>query len=91
MFPTPNTTKSGDGFYVSYNAVDYAIYGSDTTALVIGQMESFHILNGDHQKAYQPLIPQGLDACMAYFEAHRDQINHRSDGFAPPLAQTQAK
>ena len=79
FIPTPNTIESGDGFYVSYNDVDGEIYGSDTTALVLGQMERFHILNGDHRRQYAEIIPDGLDACLAYFREHEDQINKRSD------------
>jgi hypothetical protein len=75
----PNDTIDGDGFYVSYNCRDEAIYGCDTTALVFGQMQAFYILNGDHMAAYADLIVDGFDACMAYFEEHIDQINKRSD------------
>lgn len=79
MFSTPNTITQGDGFYVSHNNVDGDIYGSETTALVIGQMERFYILNGDHRAAYRDLIPGGLDACLAYFRNHIGSANHRSD------------
>lgn len=75
----PNDTFSGDGFYISYNDRDASIYGSVTTALVIGQMERFFILNGDHTAAYRKIINDGLEACMAYFEENIDQINKRSD------------
>lgn len=76
---TPNDVTDGDGFYVSYNGVDSGIYGGQTTALVIGQMQAFYILNGDHQAAYAELIPQGLPACMAYFQANAASINKHSD------------
>ncbi len=52
----PNDVIDGDGFYVSYNAKDISIYGTDTTALVIGQMQAFYILDGNHMAAYAPLI-----------------------------------
>jgi sulfur transfer complex TusBCD TusB component (DsrH family) len=76
---TPNVVMDGDDFYISYNGVDAAIYGGQTTALVIGQMQAFYILNGDHQAAYAALIPQGLSACLAYFKAHQGQKNKFSD------------
>lgn len=75
----PNDAIQGKGFYVSYNAVDRDIYGSDTTALVKGQMQAFYILNGNHMAAYFPLIDEGFDACMAYFETNIDKINKYSD------------
>ncbi|ORE47683.1 hypothetical protein BKN49_05660 [Pseudomonas aeruginosa] len=76
---TPNVVMDGDDFYISYNGVDAAIYGGQTTALVIGQMQAFYILDGDHQAAYADLIPQGLSACLAYFKAHQGQMNKFSD------------
>jgi hypothetical protein len=75
----PNDTVDGDGFYVSYNRRDSGIYGSDTTALVVGQMQHFYILNGNHMADYLPLIDEGLDACLDYFEANIDLINKHSD------------
>jgi hypothetical protein len=75
----PNDLISGDGFYVSYNAHDVAIYGSDTTALVKGQMEAFYILQGNHMAAYAPLIDVGFDACMDYFETNSELISKFSD------------
>jgi len=79
IFSVPNRVTQGNGFYISYNNVDSDIYGSDTTALVWGQMEKFYILNGDHRKQYTPLISQGFDACLAYFKANSALINMRSD------------
>jgi len=60
----------GNGFYISYNDHDIDTYGCKTTAFVIGQMEGFLILNGDHREAYSVLIPLGFDACLAYFMAN---------------------
>ncbi len=76
---TPNLVLDGDGFYVSYNDRDTHVYGCDTTALVVGQMERFYILNGDHRTQYAALVGAGLHACLAYFEDHLHQANHRSD------------
>lgn len=61
-----NSTIDGDGFYVSHNDHDVApsLYGGETTALVLGQMEKFYILNGDHREAYTALISSGYEACL---------------------------
>lgn len=75
----PNSTIDGGGFYISYNDHDTSIYGSDTTALVLGQMEKFYILNGDHRAKYEKLIESGFDACMEYFKANIHLINKRSE------------
>jgi ABC-type sugar transport system substrate-binding protein len=75
----PNSIIDGDGFYVSYNDYDTSIYGCDTTALVFGQMQKFYILNGDHRSGYAPLIDEGFDACLAFFEAHIAEIHRCSE------------
>ena len=36
--PPHNRTTDGDGFFISYNWRDIAIYGDETTAVVVGQM-----------------------------------------------------
>jgi hypothetical protein len=74
---------NGVGFYISYNNHDTDLYGSDTTALVLGQMEKFYILNGDHRAQYATLIESGFDACLEYFRANISLINMRSD--KPPI------
>jgi len=63
----PNTTSDGDGFYISYNGYDTDIYGGATTAIVVGQMQAFYILMGDHQKQLKALVPEGLEACLDYY------------------------
>jgi hypothetical protein len=78
-FPVPNSITRGHGFYVSYNTVDTSIYGSDTTALVVGQMEHFYILIGDHRDALARLVDQGVDACLSYFSSHPEQHHHHCD------------
>lgn len=78
---TPNTVmrKASSDFYISYNHTDVEIYGCDTTALVVGQMEAFYILNGNHLDNYRSLIDQGFEACLEYFKANIDQMNkHRN-------------
>ncbi|AZE48379.1 hypothetical protein C4K04_2707 [Pseudomonas chlororaphis] len=74
-----NSVVEGEGFYVSHNDYDAAIYGGETTALVFGQMQAFYILNGDHRDAYSALVPAGFDACMAYFNANIELANKHSE------------
>lgn len=73
----------GDGFFISYNDHDTVEYGCDTTALVIGQMEKFHILKGDHRAQYAPLVSLGLDACLSYFAARPGDAHKFSDRLDP--------
>lgn len=79
--PNQIMTPAADGFYVSFNDSDTAIYGDVTTALVIGQMERFLILNGDHRKAYAELSGKGagIDAYVTYFLENQSQLNKHSD------------
>ena len=69
-----NSTWKGDGFHISYNSHDIALYGCDTTAIVVKNW-NFYILNGDHTEQLIPLIGEGLDACLKYFNQHPDQHN----------------
>lgn len=78
-YPVPNTIIDGNGFYVSYNDRDISLYGNDTTALVLGQMAKFLILNGDHRAQYARLMVSGFDACVKYFADNIDKINKRSE------------
>ena len=71
--------KIYDGFYVSYNNYDIAIYGDVTTALVLGQMQKFYILTGNHSKQYKELINQGFFKCFNYFKSNLNQAYIYSD------------
>ncbi|SHJ57609.1 hypothetical protein SAMN02745136_00432 [Anaerocolumna jejuensis DSM 15929] len=71
--------KVYDGFYVSYNNYDRAIYGDVTTALVLGQMQKFYILTGNHCEQYEELINQGFFRCLEYFKANINQAHNYSD------------
>lgn len=71
--------KIYDGFYISYNSYDLNVYGDVTTALVLGQMEKFFILNGNHTEAYRKLLNNGFYACFDYYKKHEEQINKYSD------------
>lgn len=87
----PNVVKRGSeenitignrvykGFYISYNNHDIALYGSDTTALVLGQTQLCLILNGDHRKEYASLIEKGFNACSEYFFEHKEEWNEYSE------------
>jgi len=68
-----------DGFYVSYNNYDIAIYGDVTTALVLGQMQKFYVLTGNHSTQYKELINQGFFKCLDYFKSNIDQAHIYSD------------
>ncbi|MDF2841785.1 MAG: pPPM1a [Herbinix sp.] len=71
--------KVYDGFYVSNNNYDRAIYGDVTTALVLGQMQKFYILTGNHCEQYKELINQGFSKCFEYFKANINQAHKFSD------------
>ena len=75
-----NDVIEGDGFYISYNNHDTVTYGCDTTALVVGQMEHFYILNGNHVKEYSALIKDGFSKCFEYFKNNIDKINKSNEG-----------
>lgn len=83
--PRPNSVKSYDGFYISYNDIDTNVYGSDTTALVIGNADKFYILQGDHRKAYTDIITSTDDPkeqmakCIEYYKSQKDKHNEYSD------------
>ncbi|MGG1263817.1 hypothetical protein [Brevibacillus laterosporus] len=77
--PIEIDSKIYEGFYISYNNYDIYIYGCATTALVLGQMQKFYILNGDHRKQYVEIIEQGFDKCLSYFNDNVNNINKYSD------------
>lgn len=69
------------GWYVSYNNCDTGVYGCDTTAIVIGQMEKFLVLNGNH---CEPILeamktPNPLTSAIAYFRSHKEEWSKFSD------------
>ena len=67
--------KTYDGFYISYNNYDLDIYGSDTTALVLGQMEEFLILNGNHVENYRKLKDEPFSKYLDYFRKNKEHMN----------------
>jgi hypothetical protein len=78
-FSIANYVYEGEEFFISYNDIDSGYYGCDTTALVVGQMRHFYILNGDHRMSYCSLIPLGFAACFEYFNKNRELMNKYSD------------
>lgn len=77
--PVELNSKTYDGFYVSYNNYDIAIYGDVTTALVLGQMQKFYILTGNHSAQYKELIGQGFEKCLEYYKENINQSHKYSD------------
>ena len=67
------------GWYISYNDYDINIYGNITTALVLGQMEKFYILNGDHRGGYEKLINYGFWECLKYYKSQINEYNKFTD------------
>lgn len=75
----------GDGFTVSFKEDDensiwgkigVGIFNGDTpqeTALIKDTHDGtkYYILNGDWRKQYEPLIPQGFEACKALFDKNQ--------------------
>lgn len=83
---SPNLTlspKDDPTWYVSYLPRSDDYEGHATTALVVGQMQRFYILNGDFRDAYKALIPQGFKACYAFYQEHADKHSRRSDKLEP--------
>lgn len=71
-------------FYVSYNDVDIAVYGSVTTALVQGQMQRFFILRGDHRRAYLYLFNRGgFEACYKYYLSEPEKHPYSDTSLLP--------
>jgi hypothetical protein len=71
-------------FYVSY--LPYSEdYGSNTTALVVGQMQRFYILNGDFRKEYSALIPHGFEKCYEFFKNNLEHRNEKNSDVIEPV------
>lgn len=75
-----NRTTDGEGFYISYNFADRAIYGCVTTAVVVGQMQRFYILNGNHENE---LIGKSFAECLDYLHDHAKELNSMSEALPP--------
>lgn len=74
--------KTYNGFYVSYNDYDRVFYGGVITALVLGQMEVFLILNGNHAMQYIGLEGKPFSAYYDYYISNKEYRNdYSSDAF----------
>lgn len=70
---------NGGQYGVSYRLQD-AIYESDTTAIVCGQMQLFLVLNGNHVQALLDANnASGLAGMLVYFYKQRACINKFSE------------
>lgn len=82
---TPNSAMHLNDFYLSYNDRDIGWYGCDTTAIVVGQMQLFLILNGDHRNPLSEVaLSEGLQGCIDYFVDHINLANHASEHITMP-------
>jgi hypothetical protein len=84
MFPKHNEVTESKDHYISYNFGDRSAYGSDTTAIVIGQMQRFYILNGNH---VDKLKGKSFLECMEYFNKNSDLVNKYSNKYNDEDAQ----
>ena len=85
---TDEVDTGSEHWYISHSS-NSGDYGCKTTALVLGQMEYFLILKGDHRQGFQDCIDDPgrfpktrLDACLEYVRANRDQFHER---FSNPI------
>jgi len=82
---TDEVPTGSEHWHISYNNYDRALYGSVTTALVLGQSECFLILNGDHREGLRACIESrdlsvsSLNRCLRYIREHKGSLNFRSD------------
>lgn len=54
--------------------------GDVTTALVLGQMQKFFILNGDHRAGYTAAAAEGgFEKCLEYFKKNPGLVNKYSE------------
>ena len=85
-----NYVARGDGFYVSFNPNTAAIaitffQGDDggCAETAICHEGKFYVLNGDFRTDLEPLIPQGAEACIAFY---RENQHARSSWATDELA-----
>lgn len=80
-----NSILAGDGFDISFNPNTRALgslFSGDgpgdapETALI--KDRQYYILNGNHCRAYEDLVDQGFEACLAYYEASPDKSSWSS-------------
>lgn len=73
-----NYVAEGDGFYVSFNpdtgAMDIPLFHGDNggcAETAICYNGNFYILNGDFRAELEPLIPKGIEACLAFYRENQ--------------------
>ena len=83
---TGNFLMKADGFSISYRPYGTGPFagtsfdteqGCGETAIVTGG--DFFILNGDHRHAYMKASPDGLNACVEYFNRNIELKSGFSD------------
>ena len=79
LIPNRVSAHSPD-FYISYNSRDAEIYGCVPTAVVLGQMQRFYVLNGNHESE---LAGKPFDECLEYLHAHAAELNKYSEALPP--------
>ncbi len=79
VFLLQKITLDFDDYYINFNVEDYFMYGGLNTALGLGQMQLFLILNGGHLDGFADAAKEGLEKCFAYFRTHIDQANKYSE------------
>ena len=84
MYTRPNTVTHRDGFYISYNPYE-PWYGGDTTAVVLGNMDRFYILMGNHRKSLEGL---SFTECINYIHDNMDMVNMEYSDPVPPRDST---
>jgi len=77
-----NYVYKGDGFYVSFNpdtSFDFlgSLRSSAGSETALYDDATWRILNGDWRSDYEVLVPNGLQACIDFYESKRAE--HRCD------------
>jgi|SRR5690606_17634824 len=73
-----NYVADGDGFWVSFNpdtgAMGIPCFNGDNggcAETAICHNGNFYILNGDFRAELEPLIPKGVEACIAFYRENQ--------------------
>mgnify|MGYP000138325263 CR=1 FL=1 len=76
---TPNQVSDRSGYHLSYNP-SARDYGTDTTAIVLGNHTLFFILKGDHRDALDAAADRGdKQAVLDYFIEHIAEAHEMGD------------
>ena len=73
-----NYVADGDGFSISFNpdtgAIGIPFFHGDNggcAETAICHNGKFYILNGDFRAELEPLIPKGIEACLAFYRENQ--------------------